>query len=189
MLAWIGVAPLLWGLLMTMTPLEPRDADTLFHFPGDTPEEWILVNDGVMGGLSRSEFVVSDAGHATFRGDMSLENNGGFASVRGYLPKGIPTDAEVIELRVRGDGRTYQVRLRMGERFDGIAYRAEFDTAPDAWTVVRLLLTEFEPTFRGFRPRNAAPLNLTDVRQLGLMIADKKAGPFRLDVEWIRAVE
>ncbi|MCL7975912.1 MAG: CIA30 family protein, partial [marine benthic group bacterium] len=117
------------------------------------------------------------------------ENNGGFASVRGYLPEGIPTDAEVIELRVRGDGRTYQVRLRMGERFDGIAYRAEFDTAPDAWTVVRLTLTGFEPTFRGFRPRNAAPLNLTDVRQLGLMIADKKAGPFRLDVEWIRAVE
>jgi len=54
---------------------------------------------------------------------------------------------------------------------------------------VTLPLAEFEPTFRGYRPRNAAPLTLGDVRQLGLMIADKKTGSFSLDVEWIRAVE
>lgn len=189
MIASNGFNTLLCGMVITMSSIEPPAPDTLFHFPGDTPSEWIIVNDGVMGGLSRSEFVTSNAGHATFRGHMSLENNGGFASVRGYLPNGIPSGAEAIELRVRGDGRTYQVRLRMGERFDGIAYRAEFGTETDAWMLVRLPLAEFEPTFRGFRPRNAAPLDLTDVRQFGLMIADKTAGPFHLDVEWIRAVE
>lgn len=187
--AGAAVGPLLWAALLAMTASQPSDADTLFHFPGDTPEEWIVVNDGVMGGLSRSEFVASGAGHATFRGTMSLENNGGFASVRGYLPKGIPTDARAIQIRVRGDGRPYQVRLRMGNRFDGIAYRAEFDTEPGSWTIVTLPLAGFEPTFRGYRPRNAAPLDLQDVRQLGLMIADKQAGPFQLDVEWIQAVE
>lgn len=184
-----GIAPLLYGALLTMTAIEPLGPDTLFHFPDDTPAEWVVVNDGVMGGLSRSEFVASGAGHATFRGEMSLENNGGFASVRGYLPDGIPAAARAVELRVRGDGRTYQVRLRMGERFDGIAYRAEFDTEPGAWTVVTLPIASFEPTFRGYRPRNAAPLALPEVRQLGLMIADKTPGPFRVDVEWIRAVE
>ena len=189
MATWNLVGVLLCGTAVALMSVEPQEPDTLFRFPGDSPAEWIVVNDGVMGGLSRSEFVGTEAGHATFRGEMSLENNGGFASVRGYLPNGIPADARAVELRVRGDGRTYQVRLRMGERFDGIAYRAEFDTEPAAWVVVTLPLAGFEPTFRGYRPRNAAPLTFGDVRQLGLMVADKKAGPFSLDVEWIRAVE
>ena len=172
MATWNVIGALLCGAAAALTSVGPQEPDTLFQFADDSPAEWIVVNDGVMGGLSRSEFVGTDAGFATFRGEMSLVNNGGFASVRGYLPNGIPADARVVELRVRGDGRSYQVRLRMGERFDGIAYRAEF-----------------EPTFRGYRPRNAAPLTLGDVRQLGLMIADKKTGSFSLDVEWIRAVE
>ncbi len=174
--------------LALMPPGMP-DSTTLFRFPGHEPAEWIVVNDGVMGGLSRSEFVAADPGHATFRGEMSLENNGGFASVRGHVPEGIPTAARLIELRVRGDGRSYQVRLREGRRFDGIAYRAEFRTEPGEWLVVALPMSDFEPTYRGRRPRNASPLDPSQVRQLGLMIADKQAGPFRLDVEWIRATE
>lgn len=189
MATWNLISVLLCGTAVALTPLEPQEPDTLFRFPGDSPAEWIVVNDGVMGGLSSSAFVAADAGHASFRGEMSLENNGGFASVRGYLPTGIPADARAVELHVRGDGRTYQVRLRMGERFDGVAYRAEFDTEPGTWLVVTLPLADFQPTFRGYRPRDAAPLKLGDVRQLGLMVADKKAGPFSLDVEWIRAVE
>ena len=189
MATWNVIGALLCGAAAALTSVGPQEPDTLFQFADDSPAEWIVVNDGVMGGLSRSEFVGTDAGFATFRGEMSLVNNGGFASVRGYLPNGIPADARVVELRVRGDGRSYQVRLRMGERFDGIAYRAEFDSEPGTWVVVTLPLAEFEPTFRGYRPRNAAPLTLGDVRQLGLMIADKKTGSFSLDVEWIRAVE
>jgi len=189
MATWTVIGTLLCGAVAALTSLEQQEPETLFRFPDDSPAEWIVVNDGVMGGLSRSEFVAAEAGHASFLGEMSLENNGGFASVRGYLPNGISTDARAVELRLRGDGRSYQVRLRMGERFDGIAYWAEFDTKPGDWVVVTLPLAGFEPTYRGYRPRNAAPLALGDVRQLGLMIADKKTGPFRLDVEWIRAVE
>ena len=175
--------------LAAEVPVAGSDSTWLFRFPVDVPEEWLVVNDGVMGGLSRSEFVTSADGHATFRGEMSLENNGGFASVRGYDPEGIPPDARALEIRVRGDGRTYQLRLRMGESFDGVAYASEFATEEDGWQVIRLPLAGFEPTFRGRRPRNAPPLALEAVRQLGLMIADKREGPFRLDVAWIRAVE
>jgi len=175
--------------LAAEVPVVGPDSTWLFRFPTDVPEEWLVVNDGVMGGLSRSEFAASADGHATFRGEMSLENNGGFASVRGYLPDGIPPGAQALEIRVRGDGRTYQLRLRMGERFDGVAYASEFETEADAWQTVRLPLAGFAPTYRGRRPRNAPPLDLEVVRQLGLMIADKREGAFRLDVEWIRAVD
>jgi len=184
-----SLGALLFLPLAAEVPVAGSDSTWLFRFPADVPEEWIVVNDGVMGGLSRSEFVTSADGHATFRGELSLENNGGFASVRGYVADGIPPGARELEIRVRGDGRTYQLRLRMGESFDGVAYAWEFATEADAWQTVRLPLAGFSPTYRGFRPRNAPPLELEAVRQLGLMIADKREGAFRLDVEWIRAVD
>ncbi len=42
---------------------------------------WYAVDDGVMGGVSQSGFRV-DAGAGCFGGEVSLENGGGFASVR-----------------------------------------------------------------------------------------------------------
>ena len=44
--------------------------------------DWLIVNDGVMGGLSQSEIVLSDSNTAVFQGTVSLENNGGFSSTR-----------------------------------------------------------------------------------------------------------
>jgi hypothetical protein len=183
------LAAALIPILASGSPATGADSTWLFRFPDDRAAEWLVVNDGVMGGLSRSEFVASPGGYATFRGEMSLENNGGFASVRGYVPEGIPPGARALEIRVRGDGRTFQVRLRMGRAFDGVAWASEFPTAADTWQTVVLPISDFTPTFRGRTPRNAPPLDPEAVRQLGLMIADKRAGPFRLDVEWIRVVE
>ena len=55
---------------------------TLFDFSTATnAPAWQVVNDDVMGGVSTSRFSVTN-GVAVFRGEVSLENNGGFASVR-----------------------------------------------------------------------------------------------------------
>ena len=47
---------------------------------------WTSVNDVVMGGVSDSLMQVSEDGTGVFAGHLSLENNGGFASVRAPLP-------------------------------------------------------------------------------------------------------
>ena len=58
----------------------------LFDFDSEEKSgQWYIVNDGVMGGISESEITLNDDGTATFRGDVSLENNGGFASVRALV--------------------------------------------------------------------------------------------------------
>ena len=43
---------------------------------------WLIVNDDVMGGVSNSNLSINDNKNLTFRGIISFENNGGFASCR-----------------------------------------------------------------------------------------------------------
>jgi monofunctional biosynthetic peptidoglycan transglycosylase len=122
-----------------------------------------------------------------FEGELSLENNGGFASVRARLG---PTDLSGfagVSVRIRGDGRTYQLRFRLDERFDGVAYRATFESTPE-WSTVVIPFESFVPTFRGRTLRDRPPLDPTAIRQLSFMIADKTAGPFHLEIDWVRAV-
>ena len=180
-------AALLLAVVMGYGDQPGSDSVSLFEFDRDEAEEWLIINDGVMGGVSSSRFASSDSGFATFSGELSLENNGGFASVRAALAEGALESRESLILRVRGDGRTYQVRLRTDRRIDGISYMARFETAKNEWQEVRLPLDRFQPTFRGRRPAGAPPLAPAAVQQIGLLLADGTPGEFRLDVAWIRA--
>ena len=63
--------------------------------------------------------------------------------------------------------------------FDGVSYQAAF-VAPPAWTTIHLPLGEFRPGFRGRAVPDAPPLDPARVRQVGLLIADRQAGPFAL---------
>lgn len=180
---------LAYGLASAALAFGPAGApadSTAYEFRAGSASDWMVVNDGVMGGLSSSEFVDTGQGHAVFRGAVSLDNNGGFASVRGLVPVGAMAEHTGVALRVRGDGRTYQLRFRTDRRFDGVAYRAEFETREGSWQTLVIPFSEFEPTWRGRTPRGAPPLDPSAITQIGLLIADKVEGPFELSVEWIR---
>ena len=139
---------------------------------------WRSINDGVMGGVSRGKIVTVDHG-LRFQGLLSLQNNGGFASARRPYG-GNSISAGGVRLCVNGDGRRYQFRVRLDHRFDGISWRAGFDTN-GTWQTVNLSFGEFEPVYRGRPVSNAGALVTEKIRQIGFMIADKKEGPFQLD--------
>jgi monofunctional biosynthetic peptidoglycan transglycosylase len=145
-------------------------------------QPWLAVNDGVMGGVSAGR-MSETANGLSFEGVLSLENNGGFASVRRRVGADCSM-ASGVRIRVRGDGRRYQLRFRQDRRFDGIAWRAFFDTH-NAWQTVSLDFDEFEPVFRGRRVPEAGPLQAENVSQIGFMLADGNPGPFRLEIESI----
>jgi monofunctional biosynthetic peptidoglycan transglycosylase len=148
------------------------------------PERWYPINDGVMGGASSGALVPSDQGTALFAGCVSLENNGGFASVRCRPQAFDISPFEALALWVRGDGKRYKLNIRLDDFQDGIQYQAGFVAPADEWTLVRLPLLGFEATFRG-RKLGAGPFDPARVRTLGLMISDRQAGPFRLEIAWI----
>jgi len=148
-------------------------------------QPWLAVNDGVMGGVSAGRMSETGSG-LVFEGVLSLENNGGFASVRRLVGADLST-ASSVRIRVRGDGRRYQLRFRQDRRFDGVAWRAFFD-ADDAWRTVSLGFDEFEPVFRGRRVPEAGALNAATISQIGFMLADGNPGPFRLEIQTIEFV-
>mgnify|MGYP006297351103 CR=1 FL=1 len=147
---------------------------------------WISVNDDVMGGVSEGAFRITDADTLVFSGNLSLENRGGFASIR-TRPADLNLDGyDRIALRLKGDGRTYYVNLMTSSR-NASSYRAPIETEEGVWKEVRVGLEDFVYTSYGRIIAGAAPLKADDVRSIGITLADKKAGPFRLEVDWIRA--
>lgn len=148
---------------------------------------WYAIDDRVMGGASRSRLRHDPAGHAVFEGTVSLENNGGFASVRSPASDLGVAGASAYVLDVRGDGRRYKLTLRADDTFDGVNYQAAFEAPADTWALVRLPVSGFRPTFRGRSVPGAPPLDPMRVRQVGLMVADRQAGPFALAVRSMRA--
>lgn len=149
------------------------------------PEAWRAVNDGVMGGISSGRMAQVD-GLLRFEGDISLENNGGFASVRLAVEQDL-SSTSAVRLQVRGDGRRYQFRIRLDSGLDGIAWRAEFDTYGE-WQTVVLPLAEFVPVFRGRLVAGAGPVVPANIAQVGFMLADRKPGAFALDIRSIEFV-
>lgn len=143
--------------------------------------DWMIVNDSVMGGVSTSQIVFENE-QLIFSGNLSLENNGGFASARTLLDLSSRQALNRITLCFEGDGRTYKLRFRTNRAFDGLAYSADFKTKKNTASCVSFEAVQFAATFRGRLITNAPQFSFQDVRQMGLMIADKKNGPFQLKV-------
>jgi monofunctional biosynthetic peptidoglycan transglycosylase len=160
------------------------------HIDFTNPNEaqnWVIVNDTVMGGRSKAAITLKD-GSLVFSGDLSLQNNGGFASTR-RIDQAISWDTgKPFEIKVLGDGRNYQFRLRTNRNVDGVAYVANFKTQKDEILTVQFELDDFVPQFRGRFVQKAAKLDFSNIEQLGFMLADKNEGAFSLKVVQISQI-
>ena len=137
-----------------------------------------VVNDGVMGGVSTSRLSAA-AGAMLFEGTVSLENNGGFASFRG--PVRFPAGSVVLLLTVRGDGQRYKLTLKLDDLTGTAQYQAAF-VAPRECQTLRFRPEDFAASFRG-RAVEAPAMRFADVQYVGLLISDKQAGAFRIEVK------
>ena len=158
----------------------------IFTFSSDEPN-WYIVDDDVMGGVSSSSVDFIDNGIMSFFGTMSLENNGGFSSVRSEWKPLELTGSDGVLLKVMGDGKKYRFRIRSIETGRDISYNAIFETTPKTWDLIYIPFEGMVPTFRGFVV-DVEPLDPSKIASFGFMLSDKQPGEFRLLVDWIRAV-
>jgi NADH dehydrogenase [ubiquinone] 1 alpha subcomplex assembly factor 1 len=170
---------------------ERRSAEQrlIFDFKtADAERDWVTVNDDVMGGVSEGKVSLSKKGVLRFEGKVSLDNNGGFASIRSRpQPHDLSAYAGLL-IRVCGDGQRYACTLRTDFDIMAGSYQCKFETQKDEWQNIFLPLEEFVPTSFGQAMQNAPRLNKAAIRSFGFMISDQQAGPFRLEVGWIKAV-
>jgi hypothetical protein len=166
-----------------------NDTVVLFDFRDSRAvNDWVAVDDRVMGGVSRSMLRHDQAGHAVFEGEVSLERNGGFASVRSSPGARGKAGALVCVIEVRGGSKQYKLSLLTDDGFDSLNYQAGFAPEGRDWQTIRLPLTAFRASFRGREVAGAPALDPSRIRQVGLMIAARQAGPFALDIRCIGLV-
>jgi len=149
---------------------------------------WRTVDDDVMGGVSSSRIETGPHG-ARFYGNVSLENNGGFASVRSTpTPLGLG-GSEGLELELVGDGHTYKLSIRLDGDFDGVSYQANFTPPADVTSRTPIAYAELVPMWRGRRVADAPAFDPSRAAQVGIVIGDKQAGTFELGLIAIRALQ
>lgn len=156
----------------------------IFDFNQNTNlQNWQVVDDVVMGGKSSGNFNLSNDGHGVFSGKVSLENNGGFSSVRYDLPekKFVKGYSKVI-LTLKGDGKAYQCRIKH-KNSDYQSYSHPFETT-GAWQTIEIQLASMYPTFRG-RKLDMPNFSADFIEELRLLIGNKKPQNFELVIDKI----
>ncbi|MBU3621483.1 CIA30 family protein [Polynucleobacter sp. CS-Odin-A6] len=152
-----------------------------FTNPNVMRDCWI-VNDGVMGGMSQSS-LRQDAQGMVFEGLVSLENNGGFASMRSSA--GFPRGTQLLKLLTKGDGQRYKLILRTALA-PRVTYAADFIAEP-TWQTYQFSASQFKTTVRG-QLVNAPILSFSDVIEFGILISNHQAGSFAIQLKTLQSV-
>ena len=170
--------------LLTMILLfSSLQSNLLFEFNKKANiQEWIVVNDVVMGGESASSFQLNSDGNGVFEGAISLENNGGFSSVKYRFPKKQIKQFTKVVLRVQGDGKQYQFRIKSdsGEYYSYIS----FFLTNGLWQEIEILLKDFYPSFRG-RTLNQPNFSSDTIEEITFLIGNKKKENFKILIDQI----
>jgi uncharacterized surface protein with fasciclin (FAS1) repeats len=91
-----------------------------------------------------------------------------------------------LVVKARGDGRTYWVDLRVTNQMSASSYRAYLPTTAGEWQETRIPFADFKLQAFG-RELPVKPLNVAAVTSVGFTLADKKAGPFALEIGAVNA--
>jgi hypothetical protein len=173
--------------------------DVIVSFPdASSVAAWRNVDDWVMGGVSASSSSwVSSGGRGAleFTGDLSTDNNGGFASTVRRADAGLglrASGARALGLRAFGDGRTYLLQLQAGptgaDRWIS-RFTPPADDASGSAPTIELPLASFEPVNKFLEPVDPmGALDPASITQIGIYVLDGQVGSFRLELESITAL-
>lgn len=145
-------------------------------------KNWVVTNDVVMGGKSSGAFRLNPEGHGVFEGFVSLDNNGGFSSVKYKFKRRLIENFTRIVLRVKGDGKKYQFRIKSSSK-DYYSYIETFVTHTD-WQDIEIPLQHMYPWFRG-RKLNKANFSESYIEEIAFLIGNKREESFQLLVDKI----
>lgn len=160
---------------------------TIFKFNNITNcNNWIIVNDSVMGGVSSSSITLNEENKGVFSGEVSLENNGGFTLVKTKVNHSFSKSYSKVQLRVKGDGKEYQFRIK-SEAKSSYWYIQKFETNA-SWQNITLNLKNFYPSLRGNKLEQPN-FDATKIKAIAFLIGNKKQESFKLLIDEIKLIK
>ena len=157
--------------------------DVLYNFKNSgTLQNWTVVDDGVMGGLSKGDLKLNEEGNAVYFGNVSTDNNGGFSSLRYQFELRDVSNFKAISLRLKGDGKSYQFRLK-SNKGQYYSYVSKFNTTGD-WETIVIAFKDFTPQFRG-NVLNMPNFEGETMEEIAFLIGNKVKESFQLEIESI----
>jgi len=146
---------------------------------------WYVVVDQVMGGRSRGELSFSELG-ARFVGTVSLQNNGGFASIRSEYSSFELSMFEEVEIRYRATGVGFAFTLNNHRRYYMPRFKHPLNETDGQWVTAVLKFSDFRQVRLGEVMEGHLDKNLlSNVIRLGVISNDKRATGFALDIAYI----
>lgn len=156
---------------------------TLFQFTSDSDiSNWRILDDVVMGGRSNGNFKLNSNGHGEYSGEVSIENNGGFSSLRYYFDTVNSSDYSKFKIRVKGDGKTYQFRVKDAQS-NRYSYIHEFKTSEE-WQIIEIPFSSMYASFRGYR-LDIPNFKGNQMEEIAFLIGNKKEERFKLLIDKI----
>lgn len=147
--------------------------------------DWQIVNDDVMGGRTTSTAALLKE-TLYFKGNVSLENNGGFASVRGPYKEMDLSDYKTVTIRHRGTSRSFALSFDQHTAWYLPNYKYEF-TPTEEWQETTIKLADFKESRVGrYTGNTMSAKSQSELIRMGIILFDKQAGPFELEVDYIR---
>ena len=156
---------------------------TIYDFDKNaSANDWRIVDDVVMGGESNGRFSIDSDGHGVFEGKISLENNGGFSSVRYQFEKLAVTENSTVLITLKGDGKDYQFRIK-DKSSTSYSYITTFKTSGE-WQTIEIKLSDLYPSFRG-RKLDLPNFQSDFFEEIVFLIGNKKEESFKLILDKI----
>lgn len=170
-------------ILLFLSVMCQDSTSYIFDFKNEkNTANWYVVNDGVMGGLSRGAMTINEKGNALFKGFVTTENNGGFSSIRYVFNEKDVSKFKHVFLRLKGDGKSYQFRIKE-DRSQRYSYITTFTTSGE-WETIKLPLAMFYPSFRGYQ-LNKSNFSGEVMEEIAILIGNKTKESFALEIEKI----
>lgn len=164
----------------------PETSILVIDFKDPAAVGWPSVGDSVMGGKSHGAMQSTAEGTAVFGGAISQER-GGFVTVRSPSGSHDLRGFTGMEVRVRGDGKAYQLLVKTDAEEGGVQYFYYFLTREGVWQTWRLPFEGFRAHYRALPLAGWARLDPAKVVSMGFLIANWQEGQFRLEIESIKA--
>lgn len=144
--------------------------------------DWFVVVDGVMGGLSSGRLTIEEKS-MVMAGDISLENNGGFASLRTDYQRYDLSPYSSVVIKYRSTGQDFAMTLNNYRRFWRPQFKVALPDTDNQWVEKTLNFSDFKKMrFDEVLGGGPSTKELSNVIRLGFISNEKKASPYVFEV-------